>query len=93
MAKKQNKRLAVKAISPNQRSYTIPDHRLEKPSFSVRQVRKGGKITYEVTGDLSAPVPPIRESKYLSKKQCIFKKAICDSFPHFLQIFPDAVKT
>src|SRR6202048_2691408 len=71
MAKKQNKRLAVRAISSNQRSYTIPDHRLEKPSFSVRQVRKGGKVTYEVTGDLSAPVPPIRESKYLSKKQCI----------------------
>jgi TPP-dependent pyruvate/acetoin dehydrogenase alpha subunit len=71
MAKKQNKRLAVSAISSNQRSYTIPDRRLEKPSFSVRQVRKGGKVTYEVAGDLSAPVPPIRESKYLSKKQCI----------------------
>ena len=75
MAKKQNKRLAVKAprkaVSADQRTYTIPDHRLEKPSFSIRQVRKGGKVSYEVTGDLSAPVPPIRESKYLSKKQCI----------------------
>jgi TPP-dependent pyruvate/acetoin dehydrogenase alpha subunit len=73
MAKKQNKRLAVKAkaISSDQRTYTIPDHRLEKPTFSIRQVRKGGKVSYEVTGDLSAPVPPIRESKYLSKKQCI----------------------
>jgi len=71
MAKKQDKRLAVKAISSNQRSYTIPDHRLEKPNFSVRQVRKGGKVVYEVTGDLRTPVPPIRESKYLGKKQCI----------------------
>src|SRR6202163_3923597 len=71
MAKKQSKRLAVKAISSDQRRYIIPDHRLEKPNFSVRQVRKGGKLTYEVTGDLSAPVPPIRESKYLSQKQCI----------------------
>src|SRR6202048_3520729 len=71
MAKKQNKRLAVRAISSNQRSYTIPDHRLEKPSFSVRQVRKGGKVTYAVTGELSKPVPPIRESKYLSKQQHI----------------------
>jgi TPP-dependent pyruvate/acetoin dehydrogenase alpha subunit len=71
MAKKQNKRIAVKAISSNQRSYTIPDHRLEKPNFSVRQIRKGGKVNYEVTGDFSAPVPPVRESKYLSKKQCI----------------------
>src|SRR6266436_2648853 len=71
MAKKQDKRLAVKAISSNQRSYTIPDHRLEKPNFSVRQVRKGSKVVYEVTGDLRTPVPPIRESKYLGKKQCI----------------------
>jgi hypothetical protein len=75
MAKKASKRLAVKpprkAKSAGQRTYTIPDHRLERPNFSIRQVRKGGKVSYEVTGDLSAPVPPIRESKYLSKKQCI----------------------
>ena len=74
MAKKQKKRVADKsasAPSTNQRTYTIPDHRLEKPSISIRQVRKGGKVGYEVTGDLSAPVPPIRESKYLTKKQCI----------------------
>ncbi len=75
MAKKASKPLAVKsprkAKSAGQRTYTIPDHRLERPNFSIRQVRKGGKVSYEVTGDLSAPVPPIRESKYLSKKQCI----------------------
>ncbi len=75
MAKKQDKRLAAKsprkAESSGQRTYTIPDHRLEKPSFTIRQVRKGGKVSYEVTGDLSAPAPPIRDSKYLNKKQCI----------------------
>ena len=75
MAKKASKPLAVKsprkAENVGQRTYTIPDHRLERPNFSIRQVRKGGKVSYEVTGDLSAPVPPIRESKYLSKKQCI----------------------
>ncbi len=74
MAKKQNKRPAKstsKAISTDQRTYTIPDHRLERPSFSVRQVRKGDKVSYEISGDLSAPVPPIRESRYLNKKQCI----------------------
>jgi TPP-dependent pyruvate/acetoin dehydrogenase alpha subunit len=75
MAKKQNKRLAAKspgkAISSDQRTYTIPDHRLERPSITIRQVRKASKVIYEVTGDLSAPVPPIRESKYLNKKQCI----------------------
>ena len=77
MPKKQKKRVhrpghARKASSdPNQRTYNIPDYRLEKPDISVRQVRKGGKVSYEVTGDLNAPVPPIRESKYLGKKQCI----------------------
>src|SRR5437773_2417383 len=56
---------------PQQRTYSIPDFRLEKPSFSVRQVRKAEECCYEVSGDLSAPVPPIRDSKYLSKQQCI----------------------
>jgi hypothetical protein len=44
--------------------------------------------SHQVSGQL-----PSRASCLLSKKQCIFKKAICDSFPRFLQIFPDAVKT
>src|SRR6476646_10938714 len=75
MAKKQKKQLTAKparnSTDSNQRTYTIRVHRLEKPEFDVRQVRKGGKVSYEVTGDLSAPVPPIRESKYLDKKQCL----------------------
>ncbi len=54
------------------RAYTIRDYRLEKPSFTLRQVRTGDGVHYEVvSGDLSEPVPPIRESKYLSRKQCI----------------------
>jgi TPP-dependent pyruvate/acetoin dehydrogenase alpha subunit len=61
----------VPSIANTQRSYTIPDYRLEKPEFTIRQVRAGGEVRYEVEGDLSAPVPPIRESKYLDKKQCI----------------------
>ena len=56
---------------PQQRTYDIPDYRLEKPSFTVRQTRKGGECCYEVSGDPNAPVPPIRESKYLDKRQCI----------------------
>jgi TPP-dependent pyruvate/acetoin dehydrogenase alpha subunit len=55
----------------SQRTYTIPDYRLEKPSFTVRQVRKGDEVHYEVTGDLNAPVPAIRDSKYLDKKQSL----------------------
>ena len=56
---------------PQQRTYEIPDYRLEKPTFTVRQVRKGEECCYEISGDLNAPVPPIRDSKYLSKQQCI----------------------
>jgi TPP-dependent pyruvate/acetoin dehydrogenase alpha subunit len=58
----------------DRRSYTIRDYRLEKPHFTVRQVRKGkgDNVHYEVeSGDLSRPVPPIRDSKYLGREQCI----------------------
>ncbi len=54
------------------RTYTILDYRLEKPTFTLRQVREGDSLRYEVeSGDLSAPAPPIRESKYLSSQQVI----------------------
>src|SRR5713101_6311738 len=56
---------------PQQRTYSIPDYRLEKPSFTVRQTRKGDECCYEMSGDLSALVPPIRDSNYLSQEQCI----------------------
>jgi TPP-dependent pyruvate/acetoin dehydrogenase alpha subunit len=62
-----------KSASPlaQQRTYSIPDHRLEKPNFEVRQVREGERIRYEISGNLNTPVPPIRESKYLDKRQTI----------------------
>jgi TPP-dependent pyruvate/acetoin dehydrogenase alpha subunit len=56
---------------PQERTYSIPDYRLEKPAFTVRQIRKGESCCYEVSGDLSAPAPPIRDSKYLNKQQWI----------------------
>src|SRR3989442_3438687 len=62
---------SIQTSFTNQLTYPIPDYRLERPAFQVRQVRVGDELQYEVTGDLSAPVPPIRDSKYLSKKQCI----------------------
>jgi TPP-dependent pyruvate/acetoin dehydrogenase alpha subunit len=55
----------------SQRSYSIPDYRLEKPSFELRQVRDGDTVRYEVSGTLGAPAPPIRDSTYLNKAQCI----------------------
>ncbi len=62
--------------SGDTRTYTIRDYRLEKPSFTLRQIRSGDEIRYEIEGgDLSSAAsstaPPIRDSKYLSKKQCI----------------------
>jgi TPP-dependent pyruvate/acetoin dehydrogenase alpha subunit len=55
----------------SQRTYAILDRRLEKVSIRLEQVRDGDRVRYKVTGDLSAPVPPLRESKYLDKKQII----------------------
>src|ERR1700756_2407825 len=64
--------------SPGQhlRTYSIPDFRLEHPNFTVHQHIEKDKhgqeqVRYEVEGDLSAPVPPIRDSKYLDKHQAI----------------------
>src|SRR5437899_939333 len=82
MAKRKNKRSGQKSGSNGNRSslkarfsehrtYTIPDYRLEKPSFTIRPIRKGDEIRYEVEGNLNSAVPPIRESKYLDKKQRI----------------------
>jgi TPP-dependent pyruvate/acetoin dehydrogenase alpha subunit len=54
-----------------QRTYSIADYRLEKPRFEVRQLRSGDEVRYELKGDVSAPVPPIRDSQYLNREQCI----------------------
>lgn len=56
---------------PQERTYPVPDHRLERPTYRVRQVRRGDEYRYEVSGDLATPAPPIRDSKYLSKQQAI----------------------
>jgi len=54
------------------RTYTIRDYRLEKPSFTLRQVRVNDAVRYEVEGgDHSTPAPPIRESKYLRREQLV----------------------
>src|SRR5947207_2116659 len=82
MANRENKRSGQKSGSDGNRSslkaqfsehrtYTISDLRLEKPSFTIRQILKGDEICYEVEGNLNTSVPPIRESKYLSKQQHI----------------------
>ena len=60
-----------KTSANSTRTYTIADYRLEHPRFTLRQVRVGDNVRYEIKGDLSAPVPPIRESKYLTQQQHI----------------------
>jgi TPP-dependent pyruvate/acetoin dehydrogenase alpha subunit len=64
-----NGRRALHSAPANGRAYNIIDYRLEKPEFRVSQVRVGGEVRYQIEGDLSAAVPPIRESKYLGKNQ------------------------
>src|SRR5438552_15879578 len=49
----------------------IADWRLERPDFTTVEIQKDGEVRYEVRGNLNAPVPPSRDSKYLSKEQCI----------------------
>jgi len=59
------------AASRSLRTYEIPDYRLEHPKFSIYQSGEGSSVEYRVEGDLTAPAPPIRESKYLSREQHI----------------------
>ena len=69
-------RSAKPTTNTDLRTYSIPDYRLEHPNFTVRQItEKNGRgqenVRYEVKGNLTAPVPPIRDSKYLSKQQAM----------------------
>src|SRR5260221_14288859 len=63
---------AVSAQAPIQMNdHGIPDWRLERPDFEVFEVGNGPEVHYEIRGNLKTPVPPIRESKYLNKQQCL----------------------
>jgi TPP-dependent pyruvate/acetoin dehydrogenase alpha subunit len=67
----QGRSPSLRPAASEQRTYSIVDYRLERPSFQVRQVRADGQVRYEVSGDLKAPVPPLRRSSYLDKTQLI----------------------
>src|SRR5437016_10069329 len=66
-----NGKPAGKSPPPQVNEYGIPDWRLEKPDFEVIEVSKGGEVHYEVHDKLDTPVPPIRDSRYLDKHQCL----------------------
>lgn len=67
-----NSPLQRESSNGDYRGNLVRDLRLEKPSFKVLQIRDGEKVRYEVeSADLEAPVPAIRESKYLRREHCI----------------------
>src|SRR5689334_6445931 len=49
----------------------IPDYRVEVPNFHTIERWVDGKLVYDVVGDFDTPVPPLRESKYLTKEKSI----------------------
>ena len=53
------------------RCYNLPDYRLEHPEFALQMEQTGEQVQYRVEGDLTAPAPPIRESKYLQREQYV----------------------
>ncbi len=55
--------------NPSLRAYEIPDWRLERPDFRIQRVRDGDHVRYVVHGDLIAPAPPLRDSRYLNPEQ------------------------
>jgi TPP-dependent pyruvate/acetoin dehydrogenase alpha subunit len=62
--------------SSDLRTYSIPDYRAERSRFTiVQRIEKDADghehVRYEVSGDLDAPVPPIRDSRYLDRQQAI----------------------
>jgi pyruvate dehydrogenase E1 component alpha subunit/2-oxoisovalerate dehydrogenase E1 component alpha subunit len=64
-----NGRPAAKAPAIQVNQYGIPDWRLEHPEFEILEVNSGPEVHYEIKGKLNTPVPPIRESKYLTREQ------------------------
>jgi len=74
-SKNASRKLAQKPqpedASSQLRCYNIPDYRLEHPEFELTLVPEGDEVHYEVKGDLSAPVPPVADSKYLTREQHI----------------------
>jgi TPP-dependent pyruvate/acetoin dehydrogenase alpha subunit len=59
------------AASSMLRSYNLPDYRLEQPEFTLHMETTDEQVQYRVEGDLTAPAPPLRESKYLKREQYI----------------------
>src|SRR6266478_9931220 len=68
---RSNGKPAAKSAAVRVNEHGIPDWRLERPEFEVVEVSQGPEVHYEIRGKLNTPVPPIRDSKYLNKEQCV----------------------
>jgi TPP-dependent pyruvate/acetoin dehydrogenase alpha subunit len=59
-------------VNPQRRTYQIPDWRLERPEFHVELTRDAdGATRYTIQGKLDAPVPPLRQSRYLDQERSL----------------------
>src|SRR6185369_5839115 len=59
-------------VAPQRKNpHGIPDYRAEVPNFTTYEEWVDGKLQYQVKGDLDAPVPAIKDSKYLTKEQSL----------------------
>ncbi len=56
---------------PTKNPNGIPDYRLEQIPFHIEGEWKDGNYHYKVVGDTTAPAPPLRPSKYLSREQSL----------------------
>jgi len=58
-------------VPPTRNPHGIPDYRLEQVPFHIEGEWKDGDYRYKVVGDTTAPAPPLRPSKYLTREQSI----------------------
>ena len=56
---------------PTKNPHGIPDYRLEQLPFHIEGEWKDGNYHYKVVGDTTAPAPPLRPSKYLTREQSL----------------------
>lgn len=62
---------SLKQPPPTKNPNGIPDYRLEQLPFHIEGEWKNGNYHYKVVGDTTAPAPPLRPSKYLTREQSI----------------------
>src|SRR5690242_15204715 len=70
-SKESNGKNSPQLPPPAKNPHGIPDYRLEQLPFHIEGEWKDGHYHYIVVGDTSAPAPPLRPSKYLTKEQSV----------------------